>query len=305
MMDKLKNFISNFISKLLNIKVQNNNLGFINAKVTDNLTTQIGTTNNTIDNRQIIIKPEYSINVLNGINCDEAIRNALCLGNEHSLSVGKFVQELLDSNNVSNELIQEKLSNPEVLSTIAEANKIAYTTDNVVKRKVLADLIYDKIKSDEDEESNTLSLAIKTIESLTESHLKAIAFLYLFCSNYVKKNVKYEDFEDFYNKYIYKLIDIPIDNMRPIGLNMIASGAAVSLTVYAAEVATYLPSYFDKINGNYHNGLPPKYRSIASHLESVWKKFKFGAVFLTPQGEYIAKNYLATVLNLYISENGD
>ena len=129
--------------------------------------------------------------------------------------------------------------------------------------------------------------------------------MYLFRSNYVKNNVKYEDFEDFYNNYIYRLIDIPIDNMRPVGLNMIASGSAVSLSVFATDVAMYLPNYFDKINGHYHSGLPPKYRSIANHLESVWDKLEFGAMFLTPQGEYIAKNYLATVLNLYISENED
>ena len=273
-------------------------------KVADNLQLQAPINSNN-DNRQVIVKQEFNISVMGNINCEESIKTALSLGNNSALIVGENVQKLLSDSGISEKEIQERLSNPEVLSTIAEANKIAYTTNNVAKRKVLADLIYEKIKFDEDEESNTLSLAIKTIESLTESHLKAIAFMYLFRSNYVKNNVKYEDFEDFYNNYIYKLIDIPIDNMRPVGLNMIASGSAVSLSVFATDAAMYLPNYFDKINGHYHTGLPPKYRSIASHLESVWDKLEFGAMFLTPQGEYIAKNYLATVLNLYISENED
>lgn len=276
------------------------------VKVADKLHTQIGGTTNNVDNSSKQVNAQnLHITIIQNIGTIESRAKAISSGNENALLVEQEIQKLLSDNCIPEAKVKEKLSNPEVLYSIANANKIAYTTDNIAKRKVLADLVYEKIKSDEDEESNALSLAIKTIENLTESHLKAIAFLYLFCSNYVKKNVKYEDFEDFYNKYIYKLIDIPIDNMRPIGLNMIASGAAVSLTVYAAEVATYLPSYFDKVNGHYHSGLPPKYRSIASHLESVWKKFKFGAVFLTPQGEYIAKNYLATVLNLYISENED
>lgn len=287
MIDKLKNFIS----KLLNIKVQNNNLGLINAKFTDSINTQIGNITN------------YNITVLGNNNYTKSVQTALMLGNDNIKILGSDVENLLLNNRITKTRIAEQVSKPEILSTLADASRIAYTTDNIAKRKVLADLVYEKIKSDEDEESNTLSLAIKTIESLTESHLKAIAFMYLLRSNYVKNNVKYEDFEDFYNNYIYKLIDIPIENMRPVGLNMIASGSAVSLTVYATEVTTYLPSYFDKMNGNYHNGLPPKYRSIASHLESVWKQFKFGAVFLTPQGEYIAKNYLSAVLNLYISEN--
>lgn len=275
------------------------------VKVADKLHTQIGGTTNNVDNSCKQVITQNFITIIQNAETIETRAKAIFSGNENARLVEQEIQKLLSDNCIPEAKVKEKLSNPEVLYSITNANNIAYTTDNIAKRKVLADLIYEKIKSDEDEESNTLSLAIKTIESLTESHLKAIAFLFLFCSNYVKKNVKYEDFEDFYNKYIYKLIDIPIDNMRPIGLNMIASGAAVSLTVYAAEVATYLPSYFDKVNGHYHSGLPPKYRSIASHLESVWKKFKFGAVFLTPQGEYIAKNYLATVLNLYISENED
>ena len=275
------------------------------VKVADKLHTQIGGTTNNVDNSCKQVITQNFITIIQNAETIETRVKAISSGNENARLVEQEIQKLLSDNCIPEAKVKEKLSNPEVLYSILNANNIAYKTDNIAKRKVLADLVYEKIKSDEDEESNTLSLAIKTLESLTESHLKAIAFMYLFRSNYVKNNVKYEDFEDFYNKYIYKLIDIPIDNMRPIGLNMIASGAAVSLTVYATEVAIYLPNYFDKVNGHYHSGLPPKYRSIASHLESVWDKLEFGAMFLTPQGEYIAKNYLATVLNLYISENED
>lgn len=276
------------------------------VKVADKLHTQIGGTTNNVDNScKQVITQNFNIAIIQNLETIASRTKALSSGNENARLVEQEIQKLLSDNCIPETKVQEKLSNPEVLYSIAKANNIAYTTDNVAKRKVLADLIYEKIKSDADEESNTLSLAIKTIESLTESHLKAIAFMYLFRSNYVKNNVKYEDFEDFYNNYIYRLIDIPIDNMRPVGLNMIASGSAVSLSVFATDAAMYLPNYFDKINGHYHSGLPPKYRSIASHLESVWDKLEFGAIFLTPQGEYIAKNYLATVLNLYISENED
>lgn len=275
------------------------------VKVADKLHTQIGGTTNNIDNSCKQVITQNFITIIQNAETIETRAKAIFSGNENARLVEQEIQKLLSDNCIPEAKVKEKLSNPEVLYSIANANNIAYTTDNVAKRKVLADLIYEKIKSDEDEESNILSLAIKTIESLTESHLKAIAFMYLFHSNYVKNNVAYEDFENFYNNYVYKLIDIPIESMRPITLNMIASGSAVSLSVYAAEVAMFLPAYFDKVNSKYHSNLPPKYRSIANHLESVWDKLEFGAIFLTPQGEYIAKNYLATVLNLYISENED
>lgn len=276
------------------------------VKVADKLHTQIGGTTNNVDNScKQVLTQNFNIAIIQNIESIESRVKAISSGNENARLIGQEIQKLLSDNGIPEAKVKEKLSNPEVLYSIANANNIAYTTDNVAKRKVLADLVYEKIKSDEDEESNILSLAIKTIESLTESHLKAIAFMYLFRSNYVKNNVKYEDFENFYNNYVYKLIDIPIDNMRHVGLNMIASGSAVSLSVFATYAAMYLPNYFDKINGQYHSELPPKYRGIASHLESVWDKLEFGAIFLTPQGEYIAKNYLVTVLNLYISENED
>ena len=107
-------------------------------KVADKVVNQIGcTTNNNDYSSNAIVNQNFYIGVIPNINCAESITNALKLGNENALFVGNEVQKLLSDNGITETQIQEKLSNPDILSTIAEANKIAYKTNDIDKKKYL------------------------------------------------------------------------------------------------------------------------------------------------------------------------
>lgn len=279
-------------------------LANINAKAdikaADTINNQFGGTTNVDNSNQQIIHQNFNIAILPSINCNEAIQKAFLLGNDNANIVGAEVLKMLSDNGIADAQIQEKLSNPEVLSTIAEANKIAYTANEIQKRKILSDLIYSKISEDETEASNTLSLAIKALENFTENHLKVISLLYLVRSDYIKKNVKYSEFKSFYENYIAKLIDFPIELAYGFGSTIIANGAAVTFT-FGSDINKFLPESLVKINNEYRKDISLELKSISEHLSFVWNKLKISSAFSTPLGECLGQKYLSDILGLNIT----
>lgn len=217
-------------SKIKSIGLMNNEANVdINTKFADNIEnkTQVACTNNVDNSKKEILVQNFNSTILLNFNNQDSINKALGIGNNNAQIVGKKIQDLIELNNISQENINEKLANPEILMSISEGNRIAYKTSDTNKRKILADLIFQKITSEDDELSNTLSLGIKTMENLTNNHLKTIAFLYLIHSNYIKNKISYDEFKNFYYDYIVKLIDFPIKDAAGIGRTIIANGAAV------------------------------------------------------------------------------
>lgn len=271
-------------------------------KVADKVVNQIGgTTNNNDYSNNAILNQNFYISVIPNINCAEGITNALKLGNENALLVGNEVQKLLSDNGITETQIQEKLSNPNILATMAEANKIAYKTNNIDKRKILADLIYQKITTDIDEESNTLSLAIKAMENLTNNHLKVIAFLYLLQSKYIRNNISYSQFCEFYSRYITKLIDFPFDKASDLGITVIANGMAVTYT-FGRYVHDFLPEVFTCNSGKPHPEVSPESRGYVAHLASLWNQLGMGSAFLTPLGKCLGQKYLYNVFGIIVND---
>lgn len=269
------------------------------VKAADTINNQFGGTTNVDNSNQQIIHQNFNIAILPSINCNEAIQKAFLLGNDNANIVGAEVQKMLSDNGIADAQIQEKLSNPEILSTLAEANKIAYTTNDIQKRKILSDLIYSKISTEETETSNTLSLAIKALENFTENHLKVIAFSYLVKSSYMNKNVKYSEFKTFYDNYIAKLIDFHIDMARGLGTTIIANGAAVTFT-FGADINKYLPESLVKINNEYRKDISLDLKSISEKLSFIWTKLGISSAVLTPLGECLGQKYLSDILGLVV-----
>lgn len=271
-------------------------------KVADKVVNQIGgTTNNNDYSNNAIVNQNFYISVIPNINCTESITNALKLGNENALLVGNEVQKLLSDNGITETQIQEKLSNPDVLATIAEANKIAYKTNDIDKRKILADLIYQKITTDIDEESNTLSLAIKTMENLTNNHLKAVSFLYLFESKFVLNHITVSELNSFYNKYIMPLIDITESYLGDIGRTIIASGCAITYT-YGDDIYYLLPEDLWISNYEFRPDIDADTRSLVTQLNSFWNELDITSAFLTPLGKYLGQKYLYNVFGIIFND---
>lgn len=271
-------------------------------KVADKVVNQIGgTTNNNDYSSNAIVNQNFYISVIPNINFAGVITNACEQGNENALLVGKEVQKLLSDNGITETQIQEKLSNPDILATMAEANKIAYKTNDIDKRKILADLIYQKITTDINEESSTLSLAIKAMESLTNNHLKVIAFIYLLRSKYIRNNISYSQFCEFYSKYITKLIDFPFDKATDLGITVIANGMAVTYT-FGSDVYDFLPEVFKCNSGNPHPEVSPESRGYVAHLASLWTKLGMGSAYLTPLGKCLGQMYLYNVFGIIVND---
>lgn len=172
------------------------------------------------------------------------------------------------------------------------------------KRKILADLIFQKITSEDDELSNTLSLSIKATENLTNNHLKTIAFLYLIHSNYIKNKISYDEFKIFYNDYISKLIDIPIKDAAGIGRTIIANGAAVTYT-FGWDILGHLQEGLSKKSGQYNRDVNPDIRGIVENLSHFWNSLGTSSAVLTPLGECPSKMYLFNVLGLNVEKNSN
>lgn len=291
-------------SKIKSIGLMNNEANVdINTKFADNIEnkTQVACTNNVDNSKKEILVQNFNSTILLNFNNQDSINKALGIGNNNAQIVGKKIQDLIELNNISQENINEKLTNPEILMSIAEGNRIAYKTSDINKRKILADLIFQKITSEDDELSNTLSLSIKTMENLTNNHLKTIAFLYLIHSNYIKNNISYDEFKNFYYDYIVKLIDFPVKDAAGIGRTIIANGAAVTYT-FGWDIFGHLPERLSKKNGQYGSDVNPDIRGITENLSHFWNSLGTTSAVLTPLGECLGKMYLFNILGLSVEK---
>ena len=269
-------------------------------KASENMHNQFGgtTTYNNNDNSKQILQQNFIINVLPGTNVDESIKKALSYGNKNAKEVGIEVKKLLKENNISEEKVKEILSNPEVLSTIAKANEVAYTTNDDENKKILSDLIYSKIVATDDEYSNALSQAIVLMKNLTKNHLKIVAFIYLLQSKYLKYNTNAKNFIEFYDKYIVNLINIPDKKLSDLGSAVLGNGLAVAYTL-GWNVISFLPNnFYDALDGRYIDDIDIK--SKISTLDATCNRLGISSSFLTPVGKCIGYCYLKDVLGLEV-----
>ena len=102
--------IKQFIDKILSFNIGNIFHFEMNNKLADKQENKLVEVNN--DNSNQILQQNFIIAVLPNINVDDAIKKALTVGNENANLVGIDVQKLLTDNNISQEQINEKLSNP-------------------------------------------------------------------------------------------------------------------------------------------------------------------------------------------------
>lgn len=302
----IKNFLKyiKLIPKIKSIGLMNNEANVdINTKFADSIEnkTQVACTNNVDNSKKEIFVQNVNQTILLSFNNQDSINKALSVGNNNARLVGENIQDLFKLNNIPQESINEKLTNPEILMSLAEGNKIAYKTSDIDKRKILANLIFQKITSEDDELSNTLSLSIKAMENLTNNHLKTIAFLYLINSNYIKNKISYDEFKNFYNDYILKLIDIPIKDAAGIGRTIIANGAAVTYT-FGWDIFGHLPEGLSKKSGQYNRDVNPDIRGIVESLSHFWNSLGTSSAVLTPLGECLGKMYLFNVLGLNVEK---
>ena len=288
--------------KLKKIDASKNKIGLFNtelnveatAKLTEKMHNQLGgrTTYNNSQQQNCNI----NLSIIN-MNIGESIQSALLQGNCNAEKVGALVQDAFLNNDVNKSYVDNQLKNPEILSSLADAQRIAFKTDETTKRKELADLIYSKITTTKSEESNTLSLAIRVMENLTSNHLKAIALLYLFHSGYIKEHINPYNIIDFYNTYLAKLIDFPMELATGIGMTVISSGAAI----------VYMPSnnimYYMSENFQNLETLNIDVKNIITKLSDVWKSLATTSVYLTPLGICLGKRYLSTIFDLMVDDS--
>ena len=183
-------------------------------------------------------------------NGKEIIRNLTKNQQNNIKDVCIQFQQLLAENNVSEEQKIVKLSDPDFVEVLTDAYEISKSMNDIEKRKILSDLIYKKFKAEDEDESNTLSQSIRIMKTLTKNHLKLNSLFYMFRSGCLKEFKSPEELNAFYDKYVSKLIDIPIDKIRDIGTTVVGSGCAVTYT-FGSSVSSFfdnhLAEYYAKL----------------------------------------------------------
>lgn len=259
-------------------------------KAADNIHTQFGGTYN--DNRTIIVQ---------GVTREEM--NA-CLDLKIHEKIESFKKEL-ESDILPNKL--EKLkSDVGVITSYKEAISISAIKNDEDFDKVLSSVLKERIESDDTDTQSTCSLAISTMKNLTKNHLKLNALFYLFRSGYLKEFSSAQEFINFYDKYLVRLIDIPHDKLRDIGTAIIGNGCAVTYT-FGSNVS----DFFDNQIVEYIAKLATKenisdeeenQKNIIDKLNNIWFQTGLTSAFPTAIGKCLGKTYLHDVLGLDIIE---
>lgn len=291
------NFPENAQAGFINLNAKANVKGEI--KAADTMHTHFGGNTNYNDNSTTLLQQNFSINILPNLNLSQAIINALSCGNENAKLAGEEIHKLLMNNNVSEEKIQEHLSYPENLATLASANEIIYKTSNPEKRHILSNLIYKKISSDDDiEEANILTLAIKEMDILTNNHIKALAFLYLIKSGYLK-NFSIDKLIEFKSNVLVKIADFKKYSPKTIG-EFLSSTRTISDAHVGWGISSYLPQILvpDCRNGKV---IDKQFLS----LSKLWDDLGFTGSYITPVGKCIAQIYLFENFNICIGDNNN
>lgn len=289
--------IKKFIDKILSFNIGNLFQFKMNNKLAETMQDNKLVEANYNDNSQKIIQQNYVIAIMHDINIDDAIKSALAIGNENARLVGLDVEKSLSDNAISETEIKQKLSNPEVLYTIANANEIAYKASDVDKRKILSNLIYKKITTDvENEDSIILSIAITEMELLSINHIKALSFLYLIKSDYLK-NFSLKNLLDFQNKILLKLLDFKNSNTKNIGKFLESTR-----TVTTAGVGWNITSYIPQILTDTQDKKGKTVNNDFAILSKMWTDLGFIGTHITPVGKYIAQTYLFNQFGILVED---
>lgn len=255
-------------------------------KAADTIHNQVGGTTNYSNSNNQVITQNFYVNILPNINPDKAIQEALALGNENAKSIGTFVDRELQKANISQEQIEEKLKAPEVLSTIAEANKIAYTESNEDKQKVLANLICEKLKSEESFEQVVYSEAIKVMSKLTLLQVKLlyVVALWIYCGI---PNKGMEETITFIKECL-NIIDNENINKTNIE-HLLYSGVAERRTIFVEFKQVFESK---KANVSYNDIKDDEY---VIKFEGFWNNSNLKTILLTSVGKAIAITYSKSI----------
>lgn len=271
------------------------------VKVADEVNTQLTINKDTQQNTLINI----NVGTLVGYNYNEDILLGLENANKNSKLLGEEVKKLLNSNNISLEDVKGKIQNPEFLLAITEVAKASYIESNEEKRQTLANLVYKKITSNENFESIILSQAIKVIGTLSEEQLKCLALIFLLRSQYIINNIKVEELNDFFEKYIMPLININEELLSIVGMGIYSSGCAITFT-WGSSAADFFPKieYDNPTNYPADDLLRSKINNYET-LREMWQISAIQAAHLTPVGKCIAHSYLYAKTGIIIDWKND
>lgn len=147
------------------------------------------------------------------------------------------------------------------------------------------------------------------MRNLTKNHLKLNALFYMFRSGYLKEFKSPDELIDFYNRYISKLIDIPIDKIRDIGTTIVGNGCAVTYT-FGSSVSSFfdnqLAEYLAKLATSENISIiEEKQKDIIEILNKIWNHTGLTSAFPTAIGKCIGKTYLHDILGLDIIEKAE
>ncbi len=245
-----------------------------------------GKTYNNDNSISQVINQNYYINILPELNPTEAIKTAIALGNQNAKSVGELVEEELQNSNILKEQVKEKLKNPEILSAIAEANKIAYTESDEDKQKVLAKLICEKFKSNESFEQIVYSEAIKTIPKLTLFQIKLLYIVAVFIYCKIPFETKEEVIQHIQNLCNY-IDDI---NINQTNIEHLIYSGVVERRIMFANFQKVLKKQHDESQYN-----EIKNNEFIVKFEKFWNESFLKSILLTSVGKAIAITYSKSI----------
>lgn len=296
-MERLIKLLKTFFKKYLDFKSSGGDIGLNlkpEIKMADEQNNKLIEINNdkSTTNNNSIINQDFHISILGNINYKESVLNGINVGNENANEIASIINEKIFSSMISNEEIIKKLKNPEILSTTSRANKIAYTLTDTERRRILAELVFSKLKEDKTEESNTLSIAISIIEFFTINHLKAISLLYLIFIKYIDQFLTEEKFDKFYESKLSNLLSYSTNDLVGLEMTIISQGAATMVGMRHT-----LPC---QITINELKNKDVLNQDALDKIAICWNKFGAGSIQLTPAGECLAKRYLFDVLGISV-----
>lgn len=255
-------------------------------KAADNVHTQIGgnTTYNNDNFQQIIHKNFFAILSSNDFN--NVFLQLTKQERENLQFVGNEFQKHLKDNNISDEVVLQKLENPEFVDTLKNAGRISKKTSNIEMKKELSNLIYKKILADTEEESLLVSSAITEMENITSNHLQILGFLYIVQETNFSK-YSHEEFIKIYNKCLIDLINFERENAKNMS-HYLSSTRVINSRAMGWGIESFLPKFNETINDNIKNNI----YEINQNLKEKADNIDFTGIILTPIGEQIAKIYL-------------
>lgn len=280
------------IEKIIDAKVEN--------KIADTVKNQIAEqfTVNTDNSKQLVLINQNTTNLV-GYDFQQALAIGLQNGNKNSQLLGQELQQKLQSNKISQEVIETRLQDPDFLVSITDASKAGYTESNIEKRKILADLLFNKITNHSDLENLILSQSIKAITSLTEEHLKCLSIILILRSEYIKKSLKDDELNDFFNKFILPLTDLNSNKVGSIGMGLYTAGCATTFS-FGSRAYGFFPHDEQNYDEKFQTELIKSKINKFDELIKIWTPSSINCAQLTAIGNCIGQKYLELKTGLVI-----